>query len=127
VRVPMRGTGADQPVVARKSRNGVGSKGLDRSALLADQLRRAEEEPVPLRKRLQVDTWPDGRKVFTPLVAFTLMIFTLLYIPCVAAIGVIYRETNSWKWPLFAAFYTTALAWIASFIVFQGGKTLGLS
>jgi RNA-directed DNA polymerase len=41
----MRGTGADQPVVARKSRNGDGAKGLDRSALLAGQLRR-EEEPV---------------------------------------------------------------------------------
>jgi hypothetical protein len=50
VRVPMRGTGADQPVVARKSRNGDGAKGLDRSALLAGQLRRAEEEPVSKAK-----------------------------------------------------------------------------
>ncbi|MEW6215090.1 MAG: ferrous iron transport protein B [Nitrospirota bacterium] len=87
----------------------------------------ADEESVPLRERIQADTWrPDGRKIFTPLTAFTLMVFTLLYIPCVASIAVIYRETNSWKWPLFAAGYTTALAWILSFMVYQGGKLIGL-
>ena len=45
MRVPMRGTGADQLVVAEKSRNGDGAKGLDRSALLGGQLCIAEEEP----------------------------------------------------------------------------------
>jgi ferrous iron transport protein B len=86
----------------------------------------ADEESVPLRERIQNDTWPDGRKIFTPLTAFALMVFTLLYVPCVASIAVIYRETNSWKWPLFAAGYTTALAWIVSFMVYQGGKLIGL-
>lgn len=85
-----------------------------------------EEASVSLRQRLIEDTWPDGRKVFTPLVAFSLMIFTLLYVPCIASIAVIYRETNSWKWPLFALFYTTAIAWIAAFIVYQGGRLLGI-
>lgn len=86
----------------------------------------ADEESIPLRERLQADTWPDGRKIFTPLTAFTLMVFTLLYIPCVAAIAVIWKETNSWKWPLFAAGYTTALAWVLSFMVYRGGKLIGL-
>jgi hypothetical protein len=45
VRVPRRGTGTDQLVVVRKSRNGDGAKGLDRSALLVGQLCIAEEEP----------------------------------------------------------------------------------
>lgn len=84
-----------------------------------------EEAEAPLRQRLLEDRWPDGSKVFTPLVAFSLMIFTLLYVPCVASVAVIYRETNSWKWPLFAMFYTTAVAWIAAFIVYQGGRVLG--
>ncbi len=84
-----------------------------------------EEAEAPLRQRLLEDRWPDGSKVFTPLVAFSLMVFTLLYVPCVASVAVIYRETNSWKWPLFAMFYTTAVAWIVAFIVYQGGRVLG--
>jgi ferrous iron transport protein B len=86
----------------------------------------ADEESVSLREQIQKDRRPNGKKVFTPLVAFTLMAFTLLYIPCVAAIGVIYRETNSWKWALFAAGYTTAVAWIISFVIYQGGRLIGL-
>jgi len=85
-----------------------------------------EEAEAPLRQRLINDTWPNGSRVFTPLVAFSLMIFTLLYAPCVAAIAVIYKETNSWKWPMFALFYTTAIAWIAAFVVYQGGRVLGI-
>ncbi len=54
------------------------------------------------------------------------MVFVLIYVPCMAAVAVIKRETNSWKWPLFVIFYTTALAWIVSFIVYQGGRLVGL-
>jgi len=64
--------------------------------------------------------------VFSPLVALALMVFVLIYVPCMAAVAVIKRETNSWKWPLFVIFYTTALAWIVSFIVYQGGRLVGL-
>ena len=84
------------------------------------------EEEESLREALRKAKWPDGRKVWTPLVAYAFMVFVLLYIPCVATIGVIYRETNSFRWPLFAAFYTTGIAWILAFLVFQGGKALGL-
>jgi len=85
-----------------------------------------DEESESLRQRLQNQTRPDGSKKFNPLVAYAIMIFVLLYIPCVATIAVIKRETNSWKWPIFTVFYTTGVAWIASFIVYQGGKLLGL-
>ncbi len=50
MRVLMRGTGADQPVVVKKSRSGDGAKGLDRSTLRMGQLRRSEEEPTSKAK-----------------------------------------------------------------------------
>jgi ferrous iron transport protein B len=61
-----------------------------------------------------------------PLVAYTLMIFILIYSPCVATIAVIRRETNSWKWALFASCYTTAIAWCIAFVIYQGGHIFGL-
>lgn len=63
---------------------------------------------------------------FTPLVAYVLMIFILLYVPCIAFIVVMKRETNGWKWPLFTIGYTTTLAWVVSFLVYRGGLLLGI-
>ena len=63
--------------------------------------------------------------VFTPLAAIAFMVFTQLYSPCVTALGTIKKETQSWKWMAFAFFYTCAVAWFASLIVYQGGKLLG--
>ena len=62
---------------------------------------------------------------FTPLAAIAFMVFTQLYSPCVTALGTIKKETQSWKWMGFAFFYTCAVAWVASLIVYQGGKLLG--
>lgn len=62
---------------------------------------------------------------FTPLSAYAFMAMTLLYIPCVAVIGAIKRETN-WKWAGFAVGYTLAIGWIVAFLIYQGGKLLGL-
>lgn len=62
---------------------------------------------------------------FRPLVALSLMVFTLLYSPCLAVLAVIRRETNSWKWPAFSFAYSTTLAWVMAFIVYQGGTLLG--
>jgi ferrous iron transport protein B len=59
---------------------------------------------------------------WTPLVAFTFMVFCLLYIPCVAALGAIRGETRSWKWAGFAALYTTVVAWIVATLIFQVGS-----
>jgi ferrous iron transport protein B len=65
--------------------------------------------------------------VFTPLSAYAFMVFTLLYIPCMATIAVIRRETGSWRWTLFSVFYSTTTAYIITFIFYQGGKLLGFS
>lgn len=62
---------------------------------------------------------------FTPLSALAFMIFTQLYSPCVTALGTIKKETQSWKWMGFSFVYTCAVAWVASLIVYQGGKLLG--
>ncbi|MFH2028913.1 MAG: ferrous iron transport protein B [Nanoarchaeota archaeon] len=66
-------------------------------------------------------------QIFTPLSAYAFLVFVLLYVPCMAVVAAIRRETNSWKWPMFVVFYTTAIAWLVSFIVFQTGKLLGFS
>ena len=58
----------------------------------------------------------------TPLAAFSFLLFVLLYFPCIATIAAIKGETGSWRWALFAAFYTTAVAWILSALVFQLGS-----
>ncbi len=63
---------------------------------------------------------------FNPLVAYTLMVFTLIYSPCLAVVAVIRRETNSWKWAAFSVIYSTTLAWLVAFVVYNTGKMLGL-
>jgi len=60
----------------------------------------------------------------TPLAAYAYLIFILLYFPCVATIAAIKNETGSWRWALFAACYTTVVAWIASALVYQIGSLL---
>lgn len=55
------------------------------------------------------------------LTAFCFLLFVLLYFPCIATIAAIKGETGSWGWALFAAGYTTALAWVVSTVVFQIG------
>lgn len=65
--------------------------------------------------------------VFTPLKAYAFMAFTLLYMPCIAAFGAIKREMNSWKWTLITVTYQTGVAWLVAFLIYQGGRLLGLN
>jgi ferrous iron transport protein B len=60
--------------------------------------------------------------VFTQLNAYAFMVFVLLYTPCIAVIGVVKRETNSWKWTMFSATYQFAVAWFVAFLVYQVGR-----
>jgi ferrous iron transport protein B len=62
----------------------------------------------------------------TNLSALSMMVFVLLYLPCLATIATIRKETASFKWTAFSIIYSSSVAWIASFCVFQGGKLLGL-
>ncbi|MDL2278931.1 ferrous iron transport protein B [Parabacteroides sp. OttesenSCG-928-G07] len=81
-----------------------------------------EEESQALPERLKQDRDAEGNRVFTPLVALSLMLFVLIYFPCVATVTAIARESGSWKWGLFVVVYTCVLAWIVSFIVYQVGS-----
>lgn len=60
----------------------------------------------------------------TPLIAFCYMVFVLIYFPCIATIAAIKHESGSWKWAIFVALYTTALAWVVSGIIYQVGSML---
>ena len=66
-------------------------------------------------------------QIFTPLSSISFMTFILLYIPCLATVGVIKKETASWKWTFFSMGYCLVLAYMVSMIVFQGGRLLGLA
>ena len=72
-----------------------------------------------LSKRLQTELKPTGQPSFTPVIALGLMLFVLIYFPCLATIVAIKNETNSWGWALFAASYSLVLAWLMAFGVYQ--------
>lgn len=59
---------------------------------------------------------------WTPLIALSFMVFSLLYVPCVAALGAVKSETGSWKWAGFTALYTTVIAWVMAVLVYQVGS-----
>ena len=81
----------------------------------------AEENSQSLIESLQQQQYSNGQKVFTPLVAYGFMLFILIYFPCMAVIAAIRKEAG-WKWALFTIFYTTGLAWLVSFGVYQIGS-----
>lgn len=64
------------------------------------------------------------KQSFTHLSAYAFLVFVLLYTPCVGVIGVIKRETNSWKWTFFSIGFQFAVAWIVAFIVYQVGSLI---
>ena len=67
----------------------------------------------------------NGRTVWTPLTALTLMVFFVLAMQCMSTMAIVRRETNSWAWTIFMVVYMTGLAYVAAFITYQGGLLLG--
>jgi len=80
------------------------------------------ENQESLEARLTTDKQADGSPTFTPLIVVSLLLFVLIYFPCVATIAAIKEESGSWKWGIFSIIYTTLLAWFVSFVVFQVGN-----
>ena len=70
-----------------------------------------------LRQKMEADG-------MSPLIAFSYLLFVLIYFPCIATIAAIKGETGSWKWAAFAAGYTTLLAWVVSACVYQTGMLI---
>jgi ferrous iron transport protein B len=75
----------------------------------------ANEDSIALKTKLK------EQKTITPLIAYSFMIFVLIYFPCIAVLVAIRKEAGL-RWALFTAFYTTALAWIVTFCIYQIGK-----
>ena len=83
-----------------------------------------DEGSLELRDAMRAERWPDGRPVYTPLVALSVMVFFALCCQCGATLATIKRETNSWGYPVFTFVYMTSLAYLASFSVYQIGSRL---
>ena len=94
--------------------SGVGAKELVVSTLGVLYATPEDAEGAALSSRIAI----------TPLSAFCYMLFVLIYFPCIATLAAIRQESGSWKWAIFAALYTTGLAWIVTFIVYQVGGWL---
>jgi ferrous iron transport protein B len=79
---------------------------------------------VSLVKKIQTQKDSFGNNIFTPLKAFSFMLFILTYFPCIGVVAAIRRESASWKWASFVVVYTTAIAWLLSFSVYQIGSII---
>jgi len=86
----------------------------------------ADEESMSLREHMTAEVHTDGSPVYTPLAGLSLMVFFALACQCVSTLAVVKRETHGYRWPVFMFVYMTLLAWMASFVVYQGGMLLGL-
>ena len=85
----------------------------------------ADEESPSLRASLQNATHPDGSPLMTPLAGVSLMVFFVLACQCMSTIGVVRRESGTWRWPIFMFAYMSVLAYGASLMVYQAGTLLG--
>jgi ferrous iron transport protein B len=77
-----------------------------------------------LPDKLRAPDKTTGEVAMTSATALSLLVFVLLYFPCIAAMVAIRRETGSWKWGLFSFAYNTLVAWVAAFIVYNAGSLL---
>jgi ferrous iron transport protein B len=83
-----------------------------------------EEESgvTDLAKAMKEDVRPDGKPVWTPLVAVSLLVWFVLAMQCMSTLAVVRRETGGWRWPMFMLLYMNGLAYVISLIVFQVGR-----
>ena len=92
--------------------SGIGAKELVVSTLGVLYTNEDDVDTVDLSERIPI----------TPLVAYGYMLFVLIYFPCIATLAAIKQESGGWKWAIFAATYTTILAWLVAFGVYQIGS-----
>ena len=78
-----------------------------------------EEDAASLSDKLLSATNEKGEPLYNGAVAISLMLFVLIYLPCIGTLATIKSETGSWWWAVFVAVYTIALAWVVSFIAYQ--------
>jgi ferrous iron transport protein B len=86
----------------------------------------ADARSLPLRQALRQASWPDGRRLLTPLSGVALLVFFVLACQCMSTLAVVRRESGSWRWPLLLFAYMSVLAYLAALVVYQGGRALGI-
>jgi len=81
------------------------------------------DDTVNLQNKIENEVFTSGKqkgeKVFNTASALAFLIFVLIYFPCIGVIATIKNESGHWKWALFTILYTTVLAWLAAFTVYQ--------
>jgi ferrous iron transport protein B len=87
-----------------------------------------DETTVNLQQKLRNEKFETGKNkgktVFTTPTALAFLVFVLIYFPCIGVVVAIKNESESWKWAFFAVFYTTSLAWITAFFVYNIGNLM---
>jgi ferrous iron transport protein B len=84
-----------------------------------------EAEEASLAGKLRSATWPDGNAIFTLPMVLGLLLFYAWCLQCAATIAVIRRETNSWRWPVFAWAYMTTIGYVGALLIYQIGSAAG--
>ena len=79
-------------------------------------------DSVNLQKKLDSETFQSGEKIFNIPSTLAFLLFVLIYFPCIGVIATIKNESGHWGWAVFSILYTTSLAWLSAFIVYQGGS-----
>jgi ferrous iron transport protein B len=83
-----------------------------------------EANEASLTAKLRSATWPDGRPVFTLPMVLGLLLFYAWCLQCAATLAIIRRETNSWRWPIFAWTYMTVIGYSGALLIYQVGSAL---
>jgi ferrous iron transport protein B len=78
-----------------------------------------DADEASLTERLRAAAWPDGRPVFTLPMVIGLLIFYACCLQCAATLAVIRRETNTWRWPVFAWVYMTTIGYVGALLAYQ--------
>ena len=83
-----------------------------------------DADDASLSSKLRAAAWPDGRAVFTLPMVLGLLLFYAWCLQCAATLAIIRRETNSWRWPVFAWTYMTVAGYSGALLVYQFGSVL---
>jgi ferrous iron transport protein B len=81
-----------------------------------------EDNTQDLSSAMRADTYPNGKPVWTPLVAVSLLVWFVLAMQCMSTLAIVRRETGGWTWPVFMLVYMNALAYVCALGVYQIGR-----
>jgi len=84
----------------------------------------SEDDTTDLSTSMTEDRYPDGSKVWTPLVAVSLLVWFSIAMQCMSTIAVVRRETGGWKWPIIQLVYMNGLAYVVCLAIFQFGRMI---